>query len=58
VPVLTEVIEGAARELVGLHVTGPVSQPTVRPKPLPRLNDELRRLFQKKKTEKVTPAGP
>ncbi len=56
-PILTEVIEGASRELVELRVTGPIEQPTVQLRPLPRLNDELRKLFQRKKPKKVTPDG-
>jgi hypothetical protein len=53
VPLLTEFVEGASRELVELHVTGPISQPTVRVRPLPTISKELKRLFQKKKSKKT-----
>ncbi len=48
VPVLTEFVEGASRELAELHVTGPLSQPKVSLIPLPGINREFKRLFRKK----------
>lgn len=48
VPVLTEFVEGASRELAELHVTGPLSQPKVSLIALPGINKELKRLFRKK----------
>ena len=55
VPVLTDMIEGASREFVELHVTGPLSQPNVRTRPLPGLTDELKQLFQRRKPKPVEP---
>ncbi|MCH7595069.1 MAG: hypothetical protein IID35_00790 [Planctomycetes bacterium] len=55
--IFTDVIEAVSKELVELRVTGPLSQPTVTPYPLPRISDELRRLFQRKKPRKVTAPG-
>ncbi len=49
VPVLAEFVEGASPELVELHVTGPLSQPTVRVRPFRAISEEFKRLFQKKK---------
>lgn len=57
VPVLSDLIEGAAREIVELRVTGPVSRPTVRAQPLRALTDELNRLFQKKPPKKIVRGG-
>ena len=56
-PVIADLVEGAAREFVELHVTGPVSRPTVRAQPLRGLSDELKKLFQKKQPKKVAKAG-
>lgn len=56
VPVLTELMEGASRELVELHVTGPIDQPRVRVRPLPGLQKEFDRLFQKRRIRKVPPS--
>lgn len=57
VPVLTDLVEGAAKEFVELRVTGPVSRPTVRAQPLRALTDELKRLFQKKPPKKIVHGG-
>ncbi len=56
VPVLTDLVEAASRELVELHVTGPLSQPTVRPRPFRGVTEEIKQLFRKKKP-KVTQPG-
>ena len=53
-----EVINGISRELVELHVTGPLSQPTVRPEPFPGIAGEFRRLFQKKRIKNIQPSSP
>ena len=49
VPVLTDVVEQIGRELVRLHVTGPVYRPEVHPQPLRGLTKEFKRLFRKRK---------
>ncbi|MFH1109544.1 MAG: hypothetical protein V1790_10165 [Planctomycetota bacterium] len=56
-PILADLVEGAARGFVELRVTGPVSRPTVRAQPLRALSDELKRLFQKKLPKKIARAG-
>lgn len=48
IPGISDVLQQAARELVELHVTGPLSRPTVRAESLPGLGEELRNLFRKK----------
>jgi len=57
VPLLTDLVEGAAKELVELRVTGPVSRPTVRAQPFRGLTDEFKRLFQKKPAKKIVREG-
>ncbi|MCH7883740.1 MAG: hypothetical protein IIC01_00695 [Planctomycetes bacterium] len=57
VPLLTDLLEQASRELIELHVTGPLYQPTVRARPLRTLSDELKRLFQKKKSNRAGSGG-
>jgi hypothetical protein len=56
VPVLAELWEGASRELVELHVTGPVSQPQVRASPFRGVTDEFKKLFQKRKPKRTLQA--
>lgn len=58
VPVLTGLVEGASRELVELHVTGPLSSPRVQPRPLRAISEEFDRLFEKRKPRKIQPATP
>ncbi len=58
VPLLTDVFEGASRELVELQVTGPLSQPSVRTRPLRGITDEFKSLFQKRKPKKTEPPPP
>ncbi len=48
VPVLSELVEGASRELMELEVTGPVSKPQVRPGPLRGLKNVWQTLFPEK----------
>lgn len=57
IPVLAEFIEGASRELVELHVTGPISQPRVQAKSFRAFRDEFKRLFQKRKPRTVSPSS-
>lgn len=57
VPVLAEFIEGTSRELMQIHVTGPLARPTVRPKPLRAISEELNRLFQKRKPSNAKTAA-
>jgi hypothetical protein len=58
VPVLTGLVEGASRELVELHVTGPLSSPRVQPRPLRAIGEEFDRLFEKRKPRRIQPARP
>ena len=51
-PILAEFVEGASRELMELHVTGPLSRPTVRARPLRALSEEFKRLFRRKGSKK------
>ncbi len=57
VPLVADLLEDAAREFVELHVTGPLSRPTVRARPFRGLTDELKKIFQKKPKRVVPPAG-
>jgi hypothetical protein len=58
VPVLADFVEAASREFVELHVTGPLSRPTVRAKPFRGITDEFRRLFRKQKPRRIQPSAP
>ncbi|MGD2111718.1 MAG: DUF3971 domain-containing protein, partial [Phycisphaerae bacterium] len=58
IPLLSNVIEGTSRDLVELHVTGPLARPTVRARPFRGVQEELERLFQKRKPRRIQPAGP
>ena len=58
VPGVDTLVQRASRDLVELHVTGPLFRPTVRPEPLRATIAELRSLFQKKKPKRITAAGP
>ncbi len=53
VPGLTDFMERASREIVELHITGPLFGPTVRARALPGVTDEFKRLFQRKKPRKA-----
>lgn len=53
VPVLGTVAAGISRELMELHITGPLSQPQVRTAPLRAVTEELRDLFQPRKPRRV-----
>jgi len=55
VPFVSDVIDGVSRGLVELHVTGPLSQPTVTTRTLPKIGDTLRDLFKKKKPKRIKP---
>ena len=54
VPILDDLI----KELVELHVTGPLSQPTVKPRPFGGLQDEFRRLFRKREPKRIQAEEP
>jgi hypothetical protein len=47
-PFVADLIETASRELVELHVTGPLSRPVVRTRPFRGLTDQLQSLVRKK----------
>jgi hypothetical protein len=51
IPILSEIVQGAARRMVGLRVTGPLSDPSVHARSLPGIDDTLRELFVKKKAD-------
>lgn len=48
VPMLTEFLEAASREIIELHVTGTLSSPQVSPGPLRSLKGLIETLFQKR----------
>jgi len=52
-PVLTDLFEGASRQLMGVRVIGPLSGPRVRVRPLPKITDEIRGLFQRRRNSRV-----
>jgi len=52
IPIISEIIQGAARGIVGLRVTGPLSDPTVYARSLPGVDDTLHDLFVKKKDDR------
>jgi hypothetical protein len=58
IPVLADLVEGAAGELVELHVTGPLFQPTVRAVPFRAVREELNQLFKKRKPKPLPPTRP
>ncbi|MCB9853645.1 MAG: AsmA-like C-terminal domain-containing protein [Phycisphaerales bacterium] len=45
VPLLTEILEGVAREAMELHVTGTIDNPRIRPEPLRQARDVIGTLF-------------
>jgi len=45
VPLLTEILEGMAREAMEIHVTGTVDNPKIRPEPLRQARDVIGTLF-------------
>lgn len=57
-PILEDVVSGVSRNLIELHVTGPLARPSVRALPLGQLTDELRSLFQKRKSKRIQPLEP
>jgi len=54
---LGNLVERATREIVELHVTGPLSQPTVRAVPIRGVTEEMKRLFKKKESKSRITAG-
>jgi hypothetical protein len=56
-PGVSQIMQGAVRELVQVRVTGPVSQPNVRTEPVPRITEELRSLFQRRLDRRSTSPG-
>ena len=52
VPVLTELLEGAARELVELQVSGTIDRPEVRARPLRSPTAAVEKLLSVQKTER------
>ena len=58
VPILSELLRGASRELIELHVVGPIARPRVRARPFRGIREEFQRLFQKRESSKIAPASP
>jgi len=58
VPVITEFLEGASRELIEIDVHGPLSDPVIQAKPLRGVEAALETLFEKKKPRKPKPVTP
>jgi Protein of unknown function len=57
-PVLTDMLEGATRQLMSIRVTGPVWGPSVRVRPLPNLTDEVKQLFKRRSRNRALPPRP
>jgi len=51
VPIVTELVEGATRDLFELHVTGTLSQPKIETRPLSNLRRALEAIFPDKQDE-------
>ena len=58
VPLLADLIDGAAKELVALHVTGKLSNPKIRLEPFRAIRKEIQTLFKKKKPKQTQTVGP
>ncbi|MEK6674359.1 MAG: hypothetical protein AABZ47_01740 [Planctomycetota bacterium] len=56
-PLLSDLVESISREIVELHVTGPLSRPVVRPRTLRGLTEELKNLFKKRQPRPIRPVG-
>jgi hypothetical protein len=44
-PILTDLLEGASRELMEVRLTGTFQEPTIEPQPLKSLAKALKRIF-------------
>jgi hypothetical protein len=55
VPVLTEMLEGASRELMQIDINGPVSDPVITTRPLRGVEVAVETLFEKKKPKPAAP---
>jgi hypothetical protein len=49
IPVLTELMESTSRELLEVHVTGPLEHPAVHARPLSSVGAAVEALFEKRK---------
>ncbi len=58
VPVITEFLEGAAREMLEIDVHGPLGDPRIEAKPLRGIEAAFETLFEKKKPKKPGPVAP
>lgn len=57
-PVLTDLLEGASRELMEVRLTGTFKEPTIEPQPLKSLAKALKRIFpEPPRTESGRPTG-
>lgn len=57
VPLISNLIQGASRELMEINVTGPLSHPVARARPLPNLSDEMHRIFQARRARPIAPSS-
>jgi len=56
VPLLSNLVEGATRQLMEIEVTGPISHPVARARPLPNLTDEMHRIFRMRRAKPIAPS--
>jgi hypothetical protein len=56
-PQIEDVMKGTVREFVEIRVSGPVTQPSVKTQPIPRITDEVKRLFERRQPKRVVSPG-
>jgi hypothetical protein len=56
-PLIEDLMRGTVREFVELRVSGPLTQPSVKTQPIPRITDEIKRLFERRRSNRVVPPG-
>ena len=50
-------LQRTVREFVEIRVSGPVTQPSVKTHAIPRVTDEIKRLFERRKAKRVVDPG-
>lgn len=56
-PLIEDVMKGTVREFVEIRVNGPITQPSVRTQAIPRITDEVKRLFERRRPRTVVAPG-